>query len=127
MGEGDAAKSSTARVCPAAGVCQTARVCKTTDQGWFNRRSYHEVQTLRDCTTKSEAAIQQLAPRLLEAAASGKDLKLMQSVRGLEAASNPPRSYDEAESFHDEDSQAEADVDSRDHPPLPAAAQGAKS
>merc|ERR1712159_945954 len=44
-----------------------------------------EVQALRDCIIQSEAAIHRLAPVLIEAAHSGKDLKLIQSAAGLQA------------------------------------------
>merc|ERR1712139_58966 len=87
----------------------------------------HEVQALRDCIAKGEVAIQHLAPKLLEAACTGKDLKLLQSAACLQAAALSSGGDAEGDYHDKESSQAQSRAESRDCPPSPVAAQGRKS
>jgi len=85
-----------------------------------------EVQALRDCIARGEVALQRLAPKLLEAACSGKDLKLIQSARMLQAATNPLRYSDAVMQDCDEedDIRAQSPAASREYPRSPAGTQG---
>jgi len=93
-----------------------------------------EVQALRDCIVQGEAAIHQLAPRLLEAAHRGKDFRLIHSAKCLQAAVGsssagpvvPPRTGPEIYRIceeEDEDSQAQSFTESREYPLSPEKAQ----
>lgn len=87
----------------------------------------NEVRALRTCIVNGEQAILRLAPKLLEAACGGKDLKFTEAVKGLQAATNAQRVGDEDGSYYEEDSQdAQSRSESRECPPPPAAAKGGK-
>lgn len=79
-----------------------------------------EVQALRDCILKGEAAIRSLAPRLLEAAKSSQDLDFSQSAKGLQAVIGSPEEDD-----YEEESQCQSPMSRNEFPsPVVAAPRG---
>lgn len=80
-----------------------------------------EVEALRECIVKSEVAIQQLAPKLLEAASGSKDPHLLQSARGLYSAACQRREGEQPEDSQDEEySEVHSPSQSREDPLSPA-------